>query len=209
MAAAVPVAAIYEDPPSPLPASEDGNFSSVDFTTNVVITATPADPAAPAPAFVLSRKAAEMSVVLKDLLHDNADPKPVLPISIVSVSNLPVTLGFVVQYLEYHKDNKAKKIEGPLRDDLWKPTIISPWDRAFLYTHLIENNDETKHSKLLDVLKASNFLNIKDLMDLTCASVAQMLKGKKPQQIRDLFGIVNDFPPEEEKRIRDLMKYRD
>lgn len=48
--------------------------------------------------------------------------------------------------------------------------------------------------------------NLQELMDLTCACVAQMLKGKKPQQIRDLFGIKNDFTPDEEQRIRTLCK---
>ena len=34
-----------------------------------------------------------------------------------------------------------------------------------------------------------------------------MIKGKNPQQIRDLFGLENDFTPEEEEQIRREMAW--
>jgi len=47
-------------------------------------------------------------------------------------------------------------------------------------------------------LQAANYLDIKSLLDLTCKRVADMIKGKKPEEIRKEFNIVNDFTPEEE-----------
>ena len=38
--------------------------------------------------------------------------------------------------------------------------------------------------------------------DVGCKTVANMIKGKTPEEIRKLFNIVNDFTPEEE--VRDL-----
>jgi S-phase kinase-associated protein 1 len=52
------------------------------------------------------------------------------------------------------------------------------------------------------VLQAANYLNIKSLLDLTCQTVADMIKGKTPEEIRKTFTITNDFTPEEEEEVR-------
>lgn len=51
--------------------------------------------------------------------------------------------------------------------------------------------------------QAANFLNIKPLLDLTCLTVANMIKGKTPEEIRKTFNIENDFTPEEVRRLGD------
>ncbi len=38
-------------------------------------------------------------------------------------------------------------------------------------------------------------MDVKPLLDLTCAKVASLLKGKTPEQIRKDFNIANDFTP--------------
>uniref|UniRef100_A0A803KXE9 SKP1-like protein n=1 Tax=Chenopodium quinoa TaxID=63459 RepID=A0A803KXE9_CHEQI len=53
-----------------------------------------------------------------------------------------------------------------------------------------------------DFVKAANYLNIKSLLDLTCQTVADMIKGKTPEEIRKTFNIKNDFTPEEEEEVR-------
>lgn len=50
--------------------------------------------------------------------------------------------------------------------------------------------------------QAANYLNIKGLLDLTCQTVADMIKGKTPEEIRKTFNIKNDFTPEEEEEVR-------
>ncbi|CAL5332107.1 unnamed protein product [Camellia sinensis] len=53
-----------------------------------------------------------------------------------------------------------------------------------------------------DRMLAANYLNIKSLLDLTCQTVADMIKGKTPEEIRKTFNIQNDFTPEEEEEVR-------
>jgi len=45
---------------------------------------------------------------------------------------------------------------------------------------------------------AANYLDIKSLLDLGCAKIATLIKGKSPEEIRKTFNIINDFTPEEE-----------
>ncbi|OEL28696.1 SKP1-like protein 1A [Dichanthelium oligosanthes] len=49
---------------------------------------------------------------------------------------------------------------------------------------------------------AANYLDIKGLLDLTCQTVADMIKGKTPEEIRKTFNIKNDFTAEEEEEVR-------
>ena len=60
---------------------------------------------------------------------------------------------------------------------------------------------------LFELILAANYMDIKSLLDLTCAKVASMIKGKSPEQIRILFNITNDFSPEEEEAVREENKW--
>jgi S-phase kinase-associated protein 1 len=62
------------------------------------------------------------------------------------------------------------------------------------YGDFIEVPDET----LYELVLAANYMDIKPLLDLTCATVANSIKGKTPQEVRDLFGLKNEFTEEEE-----------
>lgn len=49
---------------------------------------------------------------------------------------------------------------------------------------------------------AANYMDIKPLLDLCCAKIASLIKGKTPEEIRVNLDITNDFTPEEEAQVR-------
>jgi S-phase kinase-associated protein 1 len=49
-------------------------------------------------------------------------------------------------------------------------------------------------------LQAANYLNIQDLLDLACKAVAEVVRGKSPEELRKRFNIRNDYTQEEEVR---------
>lgn len=51
------------------------------------------------------------------------------------------------------------------------------------------------------MILAANYLDIKPMLDLTCKTVAEMIRGKTPEEIRKHFNIKNDFTPEEEEQV--------
>jgi len=98
----------------------------------------------------------------------------------------------VIKYMEYHSTNPPKEIEKPLKSANMRE-VVSEWDANF-----VEVDQET----LFELILAANYMDIKPLLDLTCAKVASMIKGKTPEEIRKRFNIQNDFSPEEEEAVR-------
>uniref|UniRef100_A0A0E0DVS3 SKP1-like protein n=1 Tax=Oryza meridionalis TaxID=40149 RepID=A0A0E0DVS3_9ORYZ len=55
---------------------------------------------------------------------------------------------------------------------------------------------------LYDLIMAANFMGVEGLLSLAAQRTAELIKGKSPEQIREMFGIKNDLTPEEEEEIR-------
>merc|ERR1712203_227947 len=91
----------------------------------------------------------------------------------------------VIKYMQYHHTNPAKEIEKPLKSANMRE-VVSEWDANF-----VEVDQET----LFELILAANYMDINPLLDLTCAKVASMIKGKTPEEIRKRFNIQNDFSP--------------
>ena len=70
---------------------------------------------------------------------------------------------------------------------------IPTWDQDFL---------KVDQGTLFEIILAANYLDIKGLLEVTCKTVANMMKGKSAEEIRKLFNIENDLTPEEEEQIR-------
>ncbi|XP_043712708.1 SKP1-like protein 1B [Telopea speciosissima] len=100
-----------------------------------------------------------------------------------------VTGKILAKVIEYCK----KHVETPNPNDTNVDEQLKSWDAEFV---------KVDQATLFDLILAANYLNIKSLLDLTCQTVADMIKGKTPEEIRKTFNIKNDFTPEEEEEVR-------
>ncbi|KFK35210.1 hypothetical protein AALP_AA5G254700 [Arabis alpina] len=96
-------------------------------------------------------------------------------------------LSKVIEYCKKHV-GESETCTDEAKEELKK------WDKEFM---------EMDESTIFDLILASNYLNIKSLLELTCQTVADMIAAcKSADEIREKFQIENDFTPEEEERVR-------
>ena len=135
-------------------------------------------------AFEVDEAVALESQTIKHMIEDDcADNGIPLP---------NVTSKILSKVIEYCK----KHVESPKSEDRATGTVdddLKAWDTEFV---------KVDQATLFDLILAANYLNIKSLLDLTCQTVADMIKGKTPEEIRKTFNIKNDFTPEEEEEVR-------
>lgn len=89
------------------------------------------------------------------------------------------------------------EIEKPLKSQNMAD-VVQKWYADFC---------DVEQVVLFELILAANYMDIKPLLDLTCATVASMIKGKTPEEIRLRFNICNDFSPEEEAQVREENKW--
>jgi S-phase kinase-associated protein 1 len=59
-----------------------------------------------------------------------------------------------------------------------------------------------ENSALFELASAATYLDVQDLLKATSAQIARRIRGKTPEQIREIFGVDNDFTPEEEAELK-------
>jgi S-phase kinase-associated protein 1 len=97
----------------------------------------------------------------------------------------------VLEYLDHYEDVPGHYDEKPI--SVIRNTPLSTWDKSFL--------GSMDKSQLVDLTLAANYLECKLLLELCCHGVAEIIKGKSTQELREEFGIKNDFTPEEEEKL--------
>ncbi|CAL5218346.1 g6 [Coccomyxa viridis] len=136
--------------------------------------------------YEVTEEVAFMSETVKNTLEETGGEDTTVPLPNVSAK----ILSKVMEYCKYHVAAKNKTDDDkPAKTD----EEISTWDKEFV---------KVDQATLFELILAANYLNIKALLDLGCLTVANMIKGKTPEEIRKTFNIPNDFTPEEEEEVR-------
>lgn len=102
------------------------------------------------------------------------------------------TLARVVEYMNHHHNNPAAAIPKPLRSAAIEEAV-SEWDAKFIKLTVDE---------LFELVLAANYLDCPPLLELACAKIASMIKGKTPVQIKKTFGAAQ-LPTATERQAAD------
>lgn len=138
----------------------------------------------------VEKDVAERSVLIKNMVGDLGDEAMTEPIPIPNVN--AAVLKKVIEWCAHHRSDPAPTTDDD-SDSRKKSTDIDEWDQKFM---------QVDQEMLFEIILAANYLDIKQLLDVGCKTVANMIKGKSPEEIRKTFNIQNDFTPEEEDQIR-------
>ncbi|KAI6361765.1 hypothetical protein MCOR31_008543 [Pyricularia oryzae] len=112
------------------------------------------------------------------------------PIPIPNVSE--AVLRKVLEWCEHHRN--APALASGEDSESCKTTDIDDWDQLFMQVDL---------QMLFEIILASNYLDIERLLQVGCKTVANMIKGKSPDEIHKTFNITSDLSLEVEKeRVR-------
>ncbi len=145
-------------------------------------------------AFPVPIEVAKMSELVKQMIdEDTDDDLAEIPLPNVKASILQK----VIEFCTHYKEEPMTEIEKPLKSSVMAE-VVQKWFAEFV---------NVEQPVLFELILAANYMDIKPLLDLTCATVASMIKGKTPEEIRRTFNITNDFSPEEEAQVREENKW--
>ncbi|CAK8574906.1 unnamed protein product [Lathyrus sativus] len=134
--------------------------------------------------FEIEEAVALESQTIKYMIEDGCADDTGIPLPNVTSK----VLAKVIEYCKKQVEVAAGSDERP--DD---ENTVKTWDAEFV---------KVDQDTLFDIILAANFLDIKSLLDLTCKTVASMMDGKTPEEIRRTFNIKNDYTKEEEEEVR-------
>ena len=139
----------------------------------------------------VAKKSMLIKTMLEDLEEAGEDNDEEVPIPNVNAAILKL----VIQWATYHKDDSQPNDDENTntRCFCWQLGLeqalsqisfaaeninISDWDASFL---------SVDQGTLYELILAANYLDIKGLLNVTCGTVANMIKGKTVEEIRKQF----------------------
>ena len=136
----------------------------------------------------VTEKQARMSILISEMIADDDEDSPEIPLLDVNVAQLDR----VVQFMKHHCENPMADIVTPIRSSEMDK-IVSDWDAKFMDLP----QDEVLYSAL-----AANYLDIPSYLDLVCTKIATMIRDKEPEEVKSIFHIKGDLTPEQEEAVR-------
>ncbi|CAN6177238.1 unnamed protein product [Urochloa humidicola] len=104
------------------------------------------------------------------------------------------TLSMVIEYCNKHTPASAPAPNPhPAAESSSAEAAASEEDLKWFDREFVQVDKGT----LFSLIMAAHHLKVQGLLDLTCQTVADMIKGQTTEEMRETLGLVNDFTPEE------------
>jgi len=146
--------------------------------------------------FEINKKAALMCNLVKSIIESDAQAKT---IEIKKVQENILTL--IVEYLKHHNGKKPAEIAKPIRSVKMERIVEDPWDAEFI------NNMSKK--TIFQVILGANYMDLPSLLHLGCAKIATLIKGKSPDEIKQILSDDSDNIASDPKEDKDDVKKDD
>jgi S-phase kinase-associated protein 1 len=137
----------------------------------------------------IDEKSSERSGLIKGLIQDYTEDSDV-PMPDIRGE----VLKKVVEYLVHYQLTDPKEIPKPLPSGNLLD-VTDEWDVTFINSIDLDTT--------FDIINAANYMDIKQLLDLSCAKIASLMKGKTAEEIRTMFNIECDLTEEELKEYEE------
>jgi len=141
--------------------------------------------------FTVSRKVVEISELIRTMLDDSIE-EDAEPQEIPLPNMKSPVMAKVIEFCKHHCKEPMAKIPEPIKYGLQVSDVVQDWYGEFV-DGMVDKKD---FEMLFELILAANYLDIKPLLDLTCATVGLLIMNKTPDQIRERFGITEEFSPE-------------
>lgn len=131
----------------------------------------------------------EMCKTIKNMADDfSADV--IIPLYNVETEQVKLVIEYCVHHAEHPEYEEIVYSE----EQTQKNQNIVAWDVEFF--------DRIGPKDVPYLLTTANYLDCKRLLKASAIYIASKIRGRRPEEIRETFGIKNDFSPEEERRVR-------
>lgn len=130
--------------------------------------------------FLVNKEIACFSKLVESMMEnddedDNSQEEEIMEIPLPRVSSKD--LKKVLEFLEYRKDHKFDEIDKPILSQNMENNLEDPWYAKFI---------DVKTKDLVGIMEASNFMDIEDLMNLSCAKMASLIKERTNEELDQL-----------------------
>ncbi|CAF1685475.1 unnamed protein product [Adineta ricciae] len=118
-------------------------------------------------------------IKVSELLNEDDTPdKP--PVRLENVN--AEVLKKIIEWAEYHQGDEIEDEDGQPRAK--RVVYLQDWDKKYF------NIDQ---QMIFEIIMASNYLGMIKLLDMACKTIADMIKDKTPEEVRQTFNIPNDL----------------